>query len=558
MEMHRNTLVAKRIARWGRRVGLAYSVRGWLLGPGRSDSGADFQQILSGDDGVEKAVALDAAVKVAEVDEYGPDGHVVTDVQSLHFARDLFLDFAPDFVLALRFDDVCRAGRLDQEIDLTAAAARVALVAIGSRRDDDAVAKVQVGENLPEMVDDQVLELKTHRRMPVRQRFQGCESVGSVFDFHGMGFNVLEIKPRVVVADAVSADAGALSGRWVDAAFRRDETCERKGVQLFGEVSVVVALEALGQLFSRLRAFGELNEDIPLEGCLLAEDGGEDFVEILEERTAWGEAKTVDVFGGRKSRVKFFKVAGNAACHGKEVEDLAGGKAVGSRSPELHGFGERQFVEDIITREPSDESGRVEYILLDPGVDASAKDENELVVSAEHRIPGRLEVAGKVGVVTAHPRNLVHEDHGAASVVNGLVQKFEGLGPVVWRGDRTTGGLFESDGEGLQLPPVGHVWAWRKSDKFQVGTACALGEFANQAALADSTSSATRDKRGRALAPKCSKVFEFGFSSKEHIFLPSCMGRSISYSGVKMQYGIFAPSNRPGEIGSRLNFKEVA
>ena len=170
--------------------------------------GADFQQILSGDDGVEKAVAIDAAVKVAEVDEYGPDGHVVTDVQSLHFARDLFLDFAPDFVLALRFDDIGRAGRLDQEIDQTAAAARVALVAIGSSGDDDAVAKVQVGENLPEMVDDQVLELKTHRRMPVRKRFQGCESVGSVFDFHGMGFNVLEIEPCVVVADAVSSDAG--------------------------------------------------------------------------------------------------------------------------------------------------------------------------------------------------------------------------------------------------------------------------------------------------------------------------------------------------------------
>ena len=134
---------------------------------------------------------------------------------------------------------------------------------------------MQVGENLPEVVDDQVLELKAHRRMPVGQRLQGGEPVGAVFDFYGMGFDVLEIEPRVVVADSVSADAGALSGRGVDASFRRDEAGERKGVQLLGEVSVVVALEALGQLLSRLWTCGELNEDIPLEGRLLAENGGE-------------------------------------------------------------------------------------------------------------------------------------------------------------------------------------------------------------------------------------------------------------------------------------------
>lgn len=141
-------------------------------------------------------------------------------MQSFHFARDLFLDFAPDFVLAFRFDDIGRAGRLDQEIDLAAAAARVAPVAIGGGGDDDAVAKMQVGENLPEVVDDQVLKLKAHRRMPVGQRFQGGEPVGAVFDIHGMGFDVLEVETRVVVADAVSADAGALSGCGVDAAFR--------------------------------------------------------------------------------------------------------------------------------------------------------------------------------------------------------------------------------------------------------------------------------------------------------------------------------------------------
>lgn len=67
-----------------------------------------------------------------------------------------FLDFAPDFVLAFRFDDIGRAGRLDQEIDLATAASRVALIAIGGGGDDDAVAEMQMGVNLPEVVDDQV------------------------------------------------------------------------------------------------------------------------------------------------------------------------------------------------------------------------------------------------------------------------------------------------------------------------------------------------------------------------------------------------------------------
>lgn len=90
-----------------------------------------FQQLLRGDYGVEEAVALDAGVKLPEIDQYGTDGHVGADVEPLHFAGDLVLDIAADFKLTLRLDDVRRAGGLDQKIYLAASASRISPVAVG-------------------------------------------------------------------------------------------------------------------------------------------------------------------------------------------------------------------------------------------------------------------------------------------------------------------------------------------------------------------------------------------------------------------------------------------
>jgi len=90
-----------------------------------------FKQVLCGNDGVEEAVSFDVAVQGSQIDESGAYRHVGTDVQALHFSRDLVLDFAADHPLAFRFDDVGGSGGLNEQVDLTAAAARVALVAVG-------------------------------------------------------------------------------------------------------------------------------------------------------------------------------------------------------------------------------------------------------------------------------------------------------------------------------------------------------------------------------------------------------------------------------------------
>lgn len=90
-----------------------------------------FQQLLRGYYGVEEAVALDAGVKLSEIDQHGADGHVGADVEPLHFAGDLILDSTPDFKLTLRLDDVRRAGGLYQKIYLASAASRIPPIAVG-------------------------------------------------------------------------------------------------------------------------------------------------------------------------------------------------------------------------------------------------------------------------------------------------------------------------------------------------------------------------------------------------------------------------------------------
>ena len=90
-----------------------------------------FQQLLRGDYGVEEAVALDAGVKLSEIDQHGADGHVGADVEPLHFAGDLDLDGTPDFKLPLGLDDVRRAGGLDEKIYLAASASRISPIAVG-------------------------------------------------------------------------------------------------------------------------------------------------------------------------------------------------------------------------------------------------------------------------------------------------------------------------------------------------------------------------------------------------------------------------------------------
>ena len=475
-----------------------------------------FQQLLRGDYGVEEAVAFNAGVKLSEIDQHGSDGHVGTDVEPLHFACNLLLDIAPYFKLPLRLDDIRRAGGLDQQIYLASAASRIPPVAVGRSGNDDAVADMQMRDDFAEVVDDQVFELEAHRRVPVGQRLKRGEAIGAVLDLDDVGLDVLEVEPRVVVADAVATYAGAFARGRIDAAFGRDETREGQCVQMPGEMSVVAAFESFGKLFARLRPVGQKGEDPALQSRLVAKDGRKDLVEILEERSARREAEAADVLARREPGVDFLQVSRNAARDGEDVEDLARGETVGGGLPEFGGLGKRQFAEDIVAGEASDEPRGVEDVLLDPGVYAATEHEDELVVPAEHRVPGRLEIAGEVGVVSAHPGYFVQQNDRAAAVVDGLVEKLEGPEPVFGRGDRPLRCLGESCCKGLQLFSVRHVGARGQSDELDVGAAGASGEFVDETAFADAAASAAGDERGRVLAPERGEVFEVGFASNEH------------------------------------------
>ena len=169
-----------------------------------------FQQLLRGDYGVEEAVALDAGVKLPEIDQHGSNRHVGADVEPLHFAGDLILDIVADFKLTLRLDDVRRAGGLDEKIYLAASASRISPVAVGRGGNDDAVADMQMRDDFAEVVDYQVFELESHCRMPVGQGLQRSEAIGTVLDLDDMRLDVFKIEPRVVVADAIASCAAAV------------------------------------------------------------------------------------------------------------------------------------------------------------------------------------------------------------------------------------------------------------------------------------------------------------------------------------------------------------
>ena len=475
-----------------------------------------FQQFLRGDDGVEEAVAFNAAVKLSEIDQHGTDGHAGADVEALHFAGDLILDVAPDFKLPLRLDDVRRACGLDQKVYLAASSSRISPVSVWRGGNDDAVADMQKGDDLAEVVDYQVFELEAHRRVPVGQRLKRGEAIGAVLDLDDVGLDVFEIESRVVVADAIAPCTGSFARGRIDAAFGGNEASEGQCVQMLGEMPVVGAFEPFGKLFARLRSVGQEGEDSAFQDRLVAKDGRKDLVEILEERSARGEAESADVLVGREPGVDFLQVPRNAARDGEDVENLARGEAVGGGLPEFGGFGERQFAEDIIAGEASDESRGVEDVLLDPGVDAAAEHEDEFVVAAEHRVPGRFEVAGEVGIVSAHPGDFIQQDDRAAAVVDGLVEQLEGPEPVFGRGNCPVRCPGEPRRKGLQLFFVRHVGTRGQADEFDAGAAGASGELVDEAALADAAAAAAGNERGRALAPERGEVLKFGFASNKH------------------------------------------
>ena len=61
-------------------------------------------------------------------------------------------------------------------------------------------------------------------------------------------------------------------------------------------------------------------------------------------------------------------------------------------SPETDTIRKRQFIDDEIHGAPSDELAIVDYVVLDPAGDASAKHQNEPVVFLEQVVPCNFQV----------------------------------------------------------------------------------------------------------------------------------------------------------------------
>ena len=135
---------------------------------------------MGGDDGVEESGTLDGRRQLAVIDKNRARRHARPQRKDRDFPLDLGFDFRPNFTLPFDFHDVGRSCGLDQEVDLASsfsAAGPVARVAIWRRRLDDGVPKVEVRLKGHGVVDNQVLELKSHHGVPPRERLNGLVAV---------------------------------------------------------------------------------------------------------------------------------------------------------------------------------------------------------------------------------------------------------------------------------------------------------------------------------------------------------------------------------------------
>ena len=113
-----------------------------------------------------------------------------------------------------------------------------------------------------------------------------------------MRLDVAQVETRIVVANTVFCDSCPLAGNRTDSSVRRDESRQLKFVQMFSEVSVIFAIERIGQLHPCHRPIGKPQKDRALQNGFLAKDLSKYLVEILEERPARSEAHPAYVFLG--------------------------------------------------------------------------------------------------------------------------------------------------------------------------------------------------------------------------------------------------------------------
>ena len=126
------------------------------------------------------------------------------------------------------------------------------------------------------VVEDQVLELKSKDGVPSGKRFECVEPEGVLVDHRLVRTNVTEIEPRVVVVNPVTDAFGGLSRRRIESGVFRDESGRLEFRQMTADDSPAFDLQGLGDFGKGQGRVRERGQYPVLVDGILAEDGVED------------------------------------------------------------------------------------------------------------------------------------------------------------------------------------------------------------------------------------------------------------------------------------------
>ena len=469
---------------------------------------------------------------MAVIDENRSGRHSRPERKIVDLALDLLLDFRPDFPLPLDFHDVCRAGGLYQQVDLASGLfSSLSGPGVAIRRGglDDRIAQMEVGKKRHRVVDDQVLELESHHGIPLGEVLDGLVAVCPQRDFPLVRGEIFQVEARIVVLEAVFRNSGGPAGFGVQSGVVGNEAAFPEGTEDFRQMSVSRRPHFPGDFGTGKGTGTQRREDRLLDLVLAAEQRIEYRVKVKEQLPGLEKAHAPDVLACVQSRIHLLKIPRDAAGHGKHVDDLARGNAPGRGSPELDALVQGQFGKHVVPGEPSGKSGAVEQIFLDPGGDASANHENQLVMPVEIALPRLSEDAGEQRVVSAHPRNFVEDDDRPLRIVDRLIEPVERIEPVVHSPRGGIGFPRQRGGEAVELVPVRHVLFGSEALDLDAGVRSPARKFPKERRFADSAPAAASDKRRRPFAPKRLQVIEIFAPSNEFLHIFSFRLRQYAY-----------------------------
>ena len=161
--------------------------------------------------GIKKTIACHGTIQVPEINENRTNGKTFPRIQATHFRLDLHLNFRTNAFLPLNLDKIGRPRRLDKKIDLASPATRIPLMSIRRSRLHNRTSQMQKRHKFHGMVDDQILELESHHRIPPRKILQSRKTIGATGDFLLVRLDVAEVETRIIVAYPILCNSCALT-----------------------------------------------------------------------------------------------------------------------------------------------------------------------------------------------------------------------------------------------------------------------------------------------------------------------------------------------------------